>query len=57
MPLSNIQIIKNRLREKPYFARWPKCNFSRILYNFLQIPINYAIEDSDEIKSNKCERL
>lgn len=56
MPLSNIQISKNRFSEKPYFARWFKCNFFRTLYNFRQIPINYTIEDPGEIKSCKCER-
>jgi len=46
MPLSIIQIGKNRLKENPYFSRWLKCNVSCILYNFCQILINYAIEDS-----------
>ena len=56
MPLSNIQISENRCIENPYFALWLKCDFSRILYNFLQIPINYAIEGPDEIKSSNSER-
>jgi hypothetical protein len=57
MPMSNIRISKNGFSEEPYFALWLNCNFSRILYSFHQIPINFAIEYPDGIKSNNRERL